>query len=55
LLLRPFNFNTLASKAYEYANDERIHQAAIPALVLISINLAGLWLLIRLQKKQNPR
>jgi len=25
LLLRPFNFNTLATRSYEYANDERIN------------------------------
>src|SRR5690606_1192878 len=25
LLLRPFNFDTLATKAYQYASDEQIH------------------------------
>ncbi len=35
LMLRPFNFNTLATKTFELANDELIAQAAWPALVMI--------------------
>lgn len=42
LLLRPFNFNTLASRAYEYANDERIMEASVPALLIIMISVAAL-------------
>ena len=42
LMLRPFNFNTLASRVYEYANDERIHEASIPALILIFLSLIGI-------------
>ena len=43
LILRPFDFNTLAVKAYELASDERLTDASIPAL---SIVLAGLLPLI---------
>ncbi len=39
LILRPFNVNTLAVKAYELASDERLIDAALPA---ISIVLAGI-------------
>ncbi len=39
LILRPFNFNTLAVKTYELASDERLADAAVPALVIISIGL----------------
>jgi iron(III) transport system permease protein len=39
LVLRPFNFNTLAVRSYELANDEQLANAA-PAV--ITIVLAGL-------------
>jgi iron(III) transport system permease protein len=35
LILKPYNVQTLAVKAYEYANDERVAEAALPALMLI--------------------
>lgn len=41
LLLRPFNFNTLATRAYTYAIDERIYEAALPSLLLIMISLVS--------------
>jgi len=45
MLLRPFNFDTLATKAYQYAGDERIYQAAAPSLLIIGIGLASVFLL----------
>jgi iron(III) transport system permease protein len=39
LILRPFNVNTLAVRAYELASDERLIDAALPA---VSIVLAGI-------------
>jgi ABC-type Fe3+ transport system, permease component len=44
LLLRPFNFDTLATKAYQYAGDERIYQAAVPSLLIIGIGLVSVFL-----------
>ena len=41
LLLRPFNFDTLATKAYQYASDEQIHQAAIPSLFIIAVGFVS--------------
>jgi len=35
LILKPYDLNTLAVKAYEYAEDERVAEASIPALLLI--------------------
>ena len=35
LILKPYHINTLAVKAYEYASDERVMQAAIPSLFII--------------------
>lgn len=37
LILKPYNLQTLAVKAYEYADDERVAEAALPALVLIFV------------------
>lgn len=39
LILRPFNFNTLAVRAYEMASDERLADAGAPALMIV---LAGI-------------
>ncbi len=42
LILRPFNYDTLATKTYEYANDEMIHEAAIPALMIVGISVLAI-------------
>ena len=47
ILLRPFNFETLATYAYQFAHDELIEQAALPALLII---FAGLIPVIFLNK-----
>ncbi len=39
LLLSPFNFETLATITYQYAKDEMLEEAALPALLIV---LAGL-------------
>lgn len=44
LLLRPFNFDTLATKAYQYASDEQIHQAALPSLLIIALGILSVCL-----------
>lgn len=43
LLLRPFNFDTLATRAYQYASDEQIIQAAIPSLLIIGISMVAVF------------
>ncbi|MFD2551114.1 ABC transporter permease [Bizionia sediminis] len=35
LILKPYHINTLAVKAYEYASDEMVMEAAIPSLFII--------------------
>ena len=47
LILRPFNFNTLAVRTYELASDERLTDAALPALAIVIIGLIPVILLIR--------
>jgi len=47
LILRPFNFDTLAVNAYSYASDERLPQAAAPALLIFVAGLAPILVLTR--------
>lgn len=37
LIIRPFNFETLATATYVLASDERIAESSIPALILIAL------------------
>lgn len=46
LLLRPFDFNTLAVRTYELASDERLLEAAWPALAIVLICLVPTLLLL---------
>jgi iron(III) transport system permease protein len=45
--MRPFNFDTLAVEAYNLAKDERIAEAAVPSLVMVTIALLPLVFLSR--------
>lgn len=45
LVLRPFNFNTLAVRTYELASDERLVDAALPALTIVLVGLVPILLL----------
>ncbi|MDB5657733.1 MAG: iron transporter permease [Cypionkella sp.] len=47
LLLRPFNFNTLATRVYELASLERIGEAAPAALIVTAMGLVAVALLVR--------
>ncbi|ROR34637.1 ABC transporter permease [Inmirania thermothiophila] len=47
LILRPFNFNTLAVRAYELASDERLMDAAAPAVTIVLAGIVPVLLLSR--------
>ncbi len=47
LVLRPFNSDTLAVVAYQLARDERLAEAALPALALVLVGLLPVALLSR--------
>ncbi|WP_200374558.1 ABC transporter permease [Thiocystis violacea] len=47
LVLRPFNFNTLAVRAYELASDERLAEAGPAALAIVAAGLLPVILLSR--------
>ncbi len=47
LLLRPFNFDTLATRAHEQASLEKIAEAAPSALLIIAVSLCAVGLVAR--------
>lgn len=47
LILRPFNFNTLAIRTYELANEERLAEAASPALAIVLVGIIPVIILSR--------
>ncbi len=47
LLIRPFNFDTLAVGVYRFASDERLAQAAVGAILIVAVSLAPVILLSR--------
>lgn len=47
LILRPFNFNTLAVRTYELASDERLAEAGLPALMIVATGIIPVILLSR--------
>ncbi len=45
LVMRPFNFDTLAIRVYQYASDERLAEASAPALAILLVGLLPVVLL----------
>ena len=48
LILRPFNYNTLAVRVFELANDERLAAASLPALTIVLVGIIPVMILNRL-------
>ncbi|NQY30888.1 MAG: iron ABC transporter permease [Flavobacteriaceae bacterium] len=48
LILKPYQVQTLAVKAYEYASDEQIMEAALPSLLIIATGVLPVILLNKL-------
>jgi iron(III) transport system permease protein len=53
LVLRPFNFNTLAVRTYELASDERLVEAALPAITIVLVGLIPILLLTKTLDQPN--
>ncbi|KIT17553.1 putative 2-aminoethylphosphonate transport system permease protein PhnV [Jannaschia aquimarina] len=47
LIMRPFNYDTLAVQAYRLASDERLQGAAVPSLVIVAVGLIPVLILCR--------
>tara|TARA_Y100000588_G_C13437335_1_gene578320 strand:- start:141 stop:521 length:381 start_codon:yes stop_codon:yes gene_type:complete len=48
LILRPFNFNTLAIQVYEYASEEKIVESSIPSLIIVVLCIIGIIFISRI-------
>jgi iron(III) transport system permease protein len=48
LILRPFDFDTLATRAFQLAMDEQLARSALPSLLIIAAGLAPVILLSKL-------
>jgi len=48
LILRPFNFDTLATKSYSLASEGRLTECATPALIVVAVGAVAMGLLNRL-------
>jgi iron(III) transport system permease protein len=53
LIIRPFNFDTLAVRVYRLAADERLAEAAAPALAIVAVGILPVLLLSR-QIRRSP-
>ena len=54
LIVRPFNFDTLAVQAFTLAADERLSEAAAPALAIVAVGLLPVVLLSRTISRSRP-
>ena len=54
LILRPFNFDTLAVSTYIFAAEERMVDAAAPAIAIVIVGLLPIIILTRLITKSRP-
>jgi iron(III) transport system permease protein len=50
LLLRPFDFETLATYVYQFASDEQLEHGALASLMIISVSLIPIFILSKTQR-----
>jgi iron(III) transport system permease protein len=54
VILRPFDFDTLAIRAYELASDERLSQASTSALAIVAVGIVPVIMLSRALTRSRP-
>ena len=54
LVMRPFNFDTLATQAYTLATDERLAEASTATLAIVAVGLLPLFVLCRQIARERP-
>ncbi|TVP56582.1 MAG: iron ABC transporter permease [Gemmatimonadales bacterium] len=52
LILRPFDFDTLATRAFQLASDEQVARSALPALLIVAVGVIPVILLSRIIARQ---
>lgn len=53
LILQPFNFHTLATRAYRYASNEMVQEAAIASLIIIAVSSVSIVFFYHLAERRN--
>jgi len=54
LILRPFNFDTLATFVYQYASDELLEECALGALTIVAAGVIPVMLVSRTIARSRP-
>lgn len=54
-MLAPFGFETLGTKAFWYATDERLYESALPSLLIVLLSLMGIALTKLWLRSENAR
>jgi iron(III) transport system permease protein len=54
LIMRPFNFDTLAIRTYQLASDERLAEAALPAMTIVAVGIIPVIILSRALARSRP-
>ena len=54
LILRPFNFDTLATFVYQYASDELLEECALGALTIVAAGIIPIMLMSRTIARSRP-
>jgi iron(III) transport system permease protein len=54
LIMRPFNFDTLAIRTYQLASDERLAEAALPAMTIVAVGIVPVIILSRALARSRP-
>ncbi|MFD1019141.1 ABC transporter permease [Thalassobacillus hwangdonensis] len=52
LILRPFNFDTLSTKAFQYASDEQIHEASLASIVIVVLSAIAIFVFHQVLEKE---
>ncbi|MEO8676771.1 MAG: iron ABC transporter permease [Casimicrobiaceae bacterium] len=55
LVLRPFNFDTLATQTYLLTKDERLAEASLPSLAIVAVGLIPISALARMSRRRENR
>jgi iron(III) transport system permease protein len=53
LILRPFNFDTLSTKAFQYASDEKIMEASQSSLLIVGISALAIIVFYKFLEKES--
>lgn len=55
LMMRPFGWDTLATRVFEYTSEGQWEEAAVPAVLLVAVGMIPVWMLQRQTGQRNER